>query len=134
MRLPRPHRVLATLIALFGMLFMQLAVASYACPGLVGGGSQQTMRDGAASMHSMPGCDHADPVKPALCHAHCLDGKSSLDKPQSPVAAPAAVIVAAILTPIEPLLPACSSGSQPEFALRRITSPPMAIQHCCWRI
>jgi hypothetical protein len=134
MRLPRKNRVLAALIALFGVLFMQLAVASYACPGLHGNGSQQVMIDDVAPMQSMPGCDQPDPVKPALCHAHCLDGKTSLDKPQTPVAAPAAVIVAAILTPIEPLLPASSSGGQPEFALSRITSPPIAIRHCCFRI
>src|SRR2546423_13094146 len=132
MRLPRKHRVLAALIALFGMLFMQLAVASYACPGLRHGGPQQAVDGDAGPMQ--PGCDHLDPVTPALCHAHCLDGQSSLDKPQNPVAAPAAVIVAAILTPIEPLLPASSSGAQPEYALSRITSPPIAIRHCCFRI
>jgi hypothetical protein len=134
MRLPRKHRVLTALIALFGVLFMQLAVASYACPGLQGSGTQQAMVDDVAPMESMPGCNQPDPVKPALCHAHCLDGKTSLDKPQTPVAAPAAVIVAAILTPIEPLLPASSPGDQPEFALSRSTSPPIAIRHCCFRI
>jgi hypothetical protein len=137
MRLSRKHRVVAALIALFGMLFMQLAVASYACPGLPGNGSRQAMADAMETMEpmpAMPGCDQAGPAKPALCHAHCLDGKSALDKPQTPVAAPAAVMVSAILTPIEPLLPASSSGGPPEFALSRITSPPIAIRHCCFRI
>ena len=132
--MPRKHHVLTALIALFGMLFMQLAVASYACPGFRPDGSQQTMIDGAASMKSMPGCDQPDPVKPALCHAHCMDGKFSLDKPEPPVASPAAVIVAAIIIPIEPLLQGASSGSQPDFSLSRITSPPIAIRHCCFRI
>jgi hypothetical protein len=134
MKLPRRHRILTALIALFGMVVMQLAVAAYACPGLQGQGSEQAMVEDAAPMQSMPGCDQPDPAKPALCHAHCLDGKSSLDKPQTPVASPAAVIVTAILPPFEPLLPAPSSGTQPEFALRRITSPPIAIRHCCFRI
>ena len=134
MKLTRKYRILTALVALFGVLFMQLAVAAYACPGLQGGDMSQAMADDGAPMQSMPGCDQPDSAKPALCHAHCLDGKSSLDKPQTPVASAAAVIVSSILTPIEPLLPARSSGKQPDFLLDRITSPPIAIRHCCFRI
>ena len=50
-------------------------------------GPQQAVDGDAGPMQ--PGCDHLDPATPALCHAHCLDGKTSLDKPQTPVAAPA---------------------------------------------
>ena len=133
MNLPRRHRSLTALIARFGMLFMQLAIASYACPGLQGEGSREA-KMGTAPMQAMPGCDQSDPVRPALCHAHCLDGKTSLDKPQTPVASPAAIIVSTILTPLEPHLPAASPGATPDFELRRITSPPIAIRHCCFRL
>jgi hypothetical protein len=134
MTVPRRHRILTALIALLGMLFMQLAIASHACRGLPGEGSRQSMADNAASMRGMPDCDQPDPVPQALCHAHCLDGKTSLDKPQTPVAAPAAVIVSAIVHAIEPPSPAGSLRATPDFALRRITSPPIAIRHCCFRI
>lgn len=134
MKLPRRYRILTALIALFGMLFMQFAVAAYACPGLQGGDTSQAMVDDATAMQTMPGCDQPDAAKPALCHAHCQDGKSSLDKPQTPVVSPAAVIVSAILTPLEPLTPAHSFGARPDFLLSRITSPPIAIRHCCFRI
>jgi hypothetical protein len=134
MTLRRRHRILTALIALFGMLFMQLAIASHACQGMPGNGSRQSTLDNAASMRAMPDCDQPDPVPAALCHAHCLDGKTSLDKPQTPVAAPAAVIVSTILHCVEPPLMAACSGATPDFALRRIASPPIAIRHCCFRI
>jgi hypothetical protein len=134
MKLPRKYRILTALVALFSMLFMQLALASYACPALQGGDMSPSMVHDGSSAQSMPGCEQPDPDTPALCHAHCLDGKSSLDKPQTPVASPAAVIVSAILIRIEPLLPPRSSGDQPDFLLSRITSPPIAIRHCCFRI
>src|ERR1700704_663136 len=134
MKQTRKHRILTALVALFGVLFMQLAVAAYACPGLQGGDMSQAMAQDGAPMQSMPGCDQPDSAKPALCHAHCLDGKSSLDKPQTPVASAAAVIVSSILTPIEPLLPAHSPSNQLDSFLNRITSPPIAIRHCCLRI
>ena len=82
MQLPRKHRILTALIALFGMLFMQLAVASYTCPGVKAGSSGS----GAAevvqpAMPSMPDCDRQpDADQPAVCHAHCQDGKASPDK------------------------------------------------------
>jgi hypothetical protein len=134
MKMPRKHRILTAFAALFGMLFMQLAVAAYACPGLMGSDLPQAVADDAAPMSSMPGCEQPDLAQPALCHAHCLDGTSSLDKPQTPVASPAAVIVSAILTPTEPLLPARAPGTRPDFLLSRTTSPPIAIRHCCLRI
>jgi len=125
---------LTALIVLVGVLFMQLAVASHACSGLQQSGTPQTMVDDMAPMQPMPGCEQADATQPGLCHAHCMDGKSSVDKPTSPVAAPAVVVVGAILAPFEPLLPAACSGAQPDFELSRVTSPPMAIRHCCFRI
>jgi hypothetical protein len=114
MKLPRQHRILTALIALFGMLVMQLAVASYACP--------------------MPGCDQVDQTQPALCHAHCQDGKSSPDKAEAPVVAPAAVIVCAVPAPLEPLAPAGLPGAEPASFLQRSTAPPISIRHCCFRI
>lgn len=133
MKLNRKHRLLTALVALVGVLFMQLAVAAYACPGFASSNESTAMTADASSMQSMPGCDQRDPVNPALCHAHCQEGKLSLDKPQAPVVSPAALIVSAILIPVEPHLPA-QSGALPDLFLSRGTSPPIAIWHCCFRI
>ena len=57
MNLPRKHRLLTALVALLGMLFMQLAVASYACPSLVGAHVEGASPPGQVPMQSMPGCD-----------------------------------------------------------------------------
>lgn len=133
MKLSRTHRILTALIALFSMLFMQAAVASYTCPALQGGDLGSTVVD-QPSMAAMPGCDRPDTGNPALCHAHCLDGKSSLDKPQVPTVTPAAVLVSTLLFPLEPLLASPQPvAEQPSF-LRRATAPPIAIRHCCFRI
>jgi hypothetical protein len=133
-KLTRKHRILTALVALFGVLFMQLAVASYICPGLRGGNDLHAMAAEESPMQSMPGCDQPDSTNPALCQAHCQDGKSSLDKPNAPVISPAAVIVSAILTPLEPLVSRPLRDAEPDSLLLRITSPPISIRHCCLRI
>ncbi|KQU80270.1 hypothetical protein ASE08_28590 [Rhizobacter sp. Root16D2] len=134
MKLSRKNRILTALIALFSMLFMQAAVASYTCPGLPSGGDLDSMVVDAPSMAAMPGCDQPDAGNPALCHAHCVDGKSSLDKPQAPTVTPAVVLISTILFPLEPLLASPQPvAEQPPF-LRRTTAPPIAIRHCCFRI
>ena len=133
MRLPRKHRVLTVLIALFGMLFMQFAVASYMCPGLLRGSAEPVSTapdDGAA----MPDCNQSGASKPALCHAHCQDGKSSLDKAEARTVAPAAVLIATILATAEPVLPGPQLRNEPPSFLQRITAPPISIRHCCLRI
>ena len=84
MKLPRKYRILTALVALFSMLFMQLAVAAYVCPDAQGGRGSETMAADQSPMQLMPGCDQPDPAAPALCHAYCQDGKSSLDKPEAP--------------------------------------------------
>jgi hypothetical protein len=134
MKLSRKNRTLTALIALFSMLFMQAAMASYTCPGLPGGGDPDSGVVDAPSMTAMPGCDQPDAGNPALCHAHCVDGKSSLDKPQVPTVTPAVALVSTILFPLEPLLaPAQPVAERPSF-LHRTTAPPLAIRYCCFRI
>ena len=134
MKLPRRYRILTALIALFSMLFMQAAAASYACPALHGPGNNESTVGEAASMAAMPDCNEPDPTQPALCHAHCLDGKTSLDKPEAPTVSPAAFIVSAILVQAQPVLAATLPASKQPSFLHRSTAPPIAIRHCCFRI
>ena len=134
MKLSRKYRILTALITLFSMLFMQAAVASYACPGLQGAGSTASMVGDEGSTAAMPGCDQPDPTSPALCHAHCLDAKASLDKPSAPIVSPAVVLVSTLLLPLEPLLALAQPVAEQPSLLQRITAPPIAIRHCCFRI
>jgi hypothetical protein len=134
MKLSRTYRTLTALIALFSMLFMQAAVASYACPGLPSGADLDSRVVDAPSMAAMPGCDQPDAGNPALCHAHCVDGKSSLDKPQVPTVTPAVVFISTILFPLEPRLALAQPVAEPPSFLHRTTAPPLAIRYCCFRI
>lgn len=134
MKLSRKHRTLSALVALFGMLFMQLAVAAYACPGLEGPGDRGSVAEAHDAMESMPGCDEPDAANLSLCHAHCHDDKAAADRPDASAVAPAAVIVASLLWQVGPPEPASAPAGGLPSLLRRTTAPPLAIQLCCLRI
>jgi len=117
----------AALIAMASVLFSQLAVSAYACPGAA---SMQAM---AAAVHEMPGCDEmtAPGGRSAICQAHCVQGDQSLDK--ATVTVPAAAMSSPWAvewnTPRE-------GRSEPAQAslLERPTGPPLAVRHCRFRI
>jgi hypothetical protein len=134
MKLRRKYRTLTALIALIGVLFTQLAIASYVCPGIRGGRDSGSMAANPPPMQSMPDCDQPDPSDSALCLAHCQDAKTSLDKHDVPAVSPAAVIVSSILTALAPSRLDRLSDVDRDFLLLRITSPPISIRHCCFRI
>jgi len=134
MRPSRSSRFLAALIALFSMLFMQLALASYACPGRSIGGSEVPQAMPAASAdHAMQSCADMDPVQPSLCHAYDQADNQSLDKPQHPDVQPFAAT--GLAHPI-----GAGTVYLPETALierlgqTHANAPPIALRHCCLRI
>jgi hypothetical protein len=135
MKLSRPSRFAAALIALFSMLFMQLAVAGYVCPDLAmvdiseSGGMSTYVDD-----QSMPGCEGMDAEQPNLCHAHAQAGKQSLDKPGLPLVQP--FIAAALTLVFQDIQVVHNPGAvQPDsFLLTRTTAPPLSIRNCCFRI
>lgn len=132
MKLSRSSRLVAALIALFSILFMQLAVASYACPSL-------DAEHGAQAMAAMPagdmaGCHDMDPVQPSLCHAYGQSGNQSLDKPAVPPLQPfLAVGFGLPVIPLEVTHSPAIAFSRTTF-LTHATAPPVAIRHCCFRI
>jgi len=132
----RPSRLVAATITLFSILFMQLAVAAYACPvlsvthdsGEVAGMSTYAPPD------EMPVCHEMDPVQPNLCHAYHQADSQSLDKPGVPPLQPfLAVGFGLPLLPPDVAYRPDSTSANPPF-LTRTTSPPLAIRHCCFRI
>ena len=129
----RPSRVVAAFIALISMLFMQFAVASYACPGLEL--AKETVSVSTdMSDHELSTCHDMDMKQPSLCHAHSDAGKQSLGKPELPHVQPfIAIRLARLLGSID-------NASFPTTApatiaqLTRATAPPLAIRLCCFRI
>lgn len=131
MRLSRPSRLYAVLLAIASVLFAQLAIAAYACPGLPTG---QALALAAEADHVMPNCEQMDNAQPALCHAHMQASDQSLDKPPSPNVPP---VVAVLLIPAmsdlhQALPPVVLYTAAAE--LRRSSDPPLSIRNCCFRI
>lgn len=136
MKKPRPSRFIAAVIALISVLFTQLAVAAYACPGMEVGQAMMTASMAAAEVdhHMRPDCEVIDMEQPVFCHAHTQVGKQSLDKPDRPNVSPS---VAVLLVPVvsdihvayRPVAPSADAA-----AFRPATAPPLSIQYCCFRI
>jgi hypothetical protein len=125
----RRLRSIAAFIALVSVLFAQLAIAAYACPGAASMAA-------AAEAQAMPGCDMAPAGdKPsALCLAHCLQGDQS---PAQPLLAAAAGMVMIVESPFAAFAPApraeVGARAQRSF-LERPTEPELALRHCRLRI
>jgi hypothetical protein len=106
MKLTRPSRIVAALIALLGMLFMQLAVAAYACPGLV---TEPAFEAAMAEVHAdamEADCIGSDTQQANLCNTHATSGNQSLDKPNvAPVAPFTVAALTVVLREFEPPIP-----------------------------
>jgi hypothetical protein len=138
----RRRRVITALLAVLHLLFMQLAVASYRCPmasgpmGEVGFGASSAALDVSARLspctESMP-ARAMDPDRPNLCQAHCLADAQTNSNAEL-------VLALGLALPGPP--PAIFAGAgastgraQPPAPRPPSTAaPPLAIQHCCWRI
>ena len=85
----QPHRqrsrCLTSLVVVMALLFSQLALASYVCPGL---SSEERMSQKMAA--GIP-CDGDDPSLPLLCHQHATDASQSFE--MAKVAAPSLPVV-----------------------------------------
>lgn len=83
----------------------------------------------------MAGCEDMDLEQPTLCHtnAHGESAKQSQDKspfPDVPPFVPAELLLT--LQAVDFALPARQNYSH--IALKRTSSPPIAIRNCCFRI
>jgi hypothetical protein len=136
MKFFRSSRLITACIVLVSMLFMQLAVAGYACPNLNIGQADESVSM-SMSMDddmAMSGCAGADKAQPSLCHANDQAGNQSLDKPPMPHVQP---FMAAVLTLVFHNIEVIdqSTDAQPNsLLLARATAPPLSIRNCCFRI
>jgi hypothetical protein len=125
---PRPF---AAILALVAVLFAQLAVSAYACPGMDGMMQAAVVADEAPPCHQNP-----TPTEPTpLCQAHCQQGDQSLD--QRGASAP---VLPFVTLPVSwrPLCVAVAEAPSAQSAqlslLERPTGPPLAVRHCRFRI
>lgn len=138
MKLSHSFRVVTALVMLFSMLFMQYAVASYACPGMkIGQDSAPAamqMDAGNKTMSGMSGCEGIDAKQPNLCHAHDQVGNQSLDKPEVPHVQP--FMAAALMLAFQSVEIGSDSIAAPPDSplLTRTTAPPLSIRNCCFRL
>ena len=130
----RRNRLAVVLFALVNLLFMQLAMAGYHCPGsVVKANADQTA---AMAAMGMPCAETAalgmDPEQPSLCAAYCKAAEQTADKHQPLQLAsldapprshpPPRLIPASMDPPVQPQL------------LTRDTANSVAVRHCCFRI
>ena len=128
----RRHRLITVLLALCSFLFMHLAVASYVCPAA---GSK--VADVAAMAEAGLSCAQAMPLnmddaQPNLCQAHCQPGGQSADKYQPPSPVAIRALPADFSLPV--IVPVFLGVPLQAPHLKRITAPPVAIRHCCFRL
>lgn len=132
-------RLLTAIVAIFSMLFMQLAVASYACPR-TSSGTDKNVTSATAMSGDMAGdmanCDGMDPAQSTLCHTveHGELIKQSLDKPPVPDVPPFVPVALMSDLKIFDLLVFPAFQTYPPIALTRTSAPPISIRNCCFRI
>jgi len=130
----RHKRFAIVLFALVNLLFMQLAMAAYACPG----GVLNAEADQTAAMATagMPCAETMaitmDGDQPSLCAAHCKADQQSADKYELPVLASIDVPPRGYLPP--GLTPASLNTPVQSPLLARTTVKSVAVRHCCFRL
>ncbi|MEP6872727.1 MAG: hypothetical protein ABI887_00015 [Burkholderiales bacterium] len=122
------------------VLFAQFAVASYACPSLMGAASMAAATSPEATQVATttgmpPGCDQLDPDAANLCAEHCRQGQQSADTASAPVVS-LGIPTFLYSLPIEPQhsLGPGRSFPAPDAHLDAAPEPPHAILHCVFRI
>lgn len=126
MPLRRRHRRIIALIALFGLLFQQVAMTVYACP-LDESGSAVV-----AAAAQLPPCHSQNSPDRARCHEHCHPLAQSADHAPLP-SVPAAILPATtwVREPIAQSIPYDFAACAVEA---RATAPPLTIQYCTFQI
>ena len=128
----RKSRLFTVLVALVSLLFMQLAVAGYACETDASKAAQAKL----AVMTAMPCAESmvmaVDESQPSLCHAHCQAAEQSADKYQVPSATDVALLPSGLT--LDGAFPMFASVALQAPYLQRTTAPPLAIQNCCLRL
>ena len=126
------RRLLTVFFTLFSLLFMQLAVAGYACPNTSFKAAERSAMAVADIPCAQSMTTNMDEEQPNLCKAHCLAGQQVADKYEVPAPVAITDLPAAFTLPI--VLTALLAVPVQAPHLKRTTAPPLAILNCCFRI
>jgi hypothetical protein len=107
------RRCLTSVVVVISVLFSQLALASYLCPGMASPAQMAPMADGVP-------CEGMDPATPVLCHQHATDASQTFE--MAKVAAPTLPVVIHVL--VIPLLLDPGSAASLPFQGRPEAQPP----------
>ena len=128
----RRNRLITVLFALVSLLFMQLAVASYVCPGT----ASKVAEVAAMAEADMPCAESMtlamDESQPNLCHAHCQAGQQTADRYELPASVVIVTLPADFTLPVT--APVFLGAPLQAPHLKRTTAPPVAIRNCCFRL
>ena len=122
----RKSRLFVALCATANLLFTQLAVAAFACPGV-------PSPVAAVAAYAESGCDEMDQAQPNLCHEHCQQQAQSTDKPVG-LSIPPAPSTGLNAAPVPVVRASFVPAKDQQSLLVRTTAPPLAIRNCCLRI
>lgn len=131
------------------VLFAQLAVSAYACPGMASAAAMKTPMSATApaaadaratptaapALQTMNCEDMAGPMDPAfanLCAEHCHQGQQS--DQTATLAVPPVLLTALYTTPLAPEPCVAPRPAAVAACAGAAASPPLAILHCCFRI
>lgn len=125
----RRSRLFTVLLALVSLLFMQFAVAGYACPS----GPEKV----AAMVKVQMPCAESmskslDDAQPNLCQAHCQVGQQTNNNYELPSLPGMSVVSVDFSLP--DIAPVTLGVSWQLHHLTRTTAPPTSIRNCCFRI
>jgi hypothetical protein len=132
----RLRRRIAAALA-FALLFAQMALAAYACPGQDGTAALRS-----ASMAGMP-CEEmmadsaaVDPQQPALCYQHCQpdSGQQAYDFTPTLASFAASSAVLFVVNAANPHAAEKSAWAERRRLRQRLRPEAHSVLHCCWRI
>jgi hypothetical protein len=132
----RLRRRIAAALA-FAVLFAQMALAAYACPGQDG-----TLPLRSASMAGMAceemtaGAAAVDPQQPALCYQHCQPdaGQQAYDFTPTLASFAASFALLFVVDAANPQTAEKSAWAERRRLRERAPPEPHSVLHCCWRI
>ena len=120
------HRRWIALIALFGLLFQQVATAAYVCP-------TESKSPTMAASADMPDCERAASNDKARCQDHCHPQSTSSDHAAQPNVPPALLPATTWLRAASWQPSAFAQAPVCEITARA-AAPPLSIQHCTFQI
>lgn len=125
----RRHRLFTVLLALWALVFAQLALAGYSCPAAARAVEIAQMTE--AGMPCAESMSRAmDDEQAGLCQAHCQGSHQTADTFQVPALASIHELGVVLTVPLR----VTRNEPPPSIPVRPNASPPLAIANCCFRI